>query len=122
MHLTDDELHDITIDAARSLFPPENIGNVSGSVGVAFNGEEAYHFVVHLDQVDDREEAARLRIGLRLAIRDRLLAEGDERSRQYTERLIVSSASAMACGVPTCSHWPSSLWPNRRPLAAASKK
>lgn len=79
MHLTDDQLRDIAIDAARSLFPPERIGDVSGSVGVAFNGEEAYHFVVHLDQVDDREEAADLRIDLRIAIRDRLLAKGDER-------------------------------------------
>ena len=79
MPLTDDQLRNIAIDAARSLYAPERIGDVSGSVGVAFNGDEAYHFVVHLDEVIDREEAAQMRIDLRLAIRDRLLAAGDER-------------------------------------------
>ena len=72
-------LKEIATDAARSLFPAEHIGDVSGSVGVAFNGEEAYQFIVHLDQMGDREEAADLRIDLRVAIRDRLLAKGDER-------------------------------------------
>ena len=77
--LSDEQLQDIAIDAARSLYAPEQIGDITGSLGAAFDGEEAYHFVIHLDYGEDREEAARLRTNLRLAIHDRLLALGDER-------------------------------------------
>ena len=78
MPLSEDRLREIAADAAGSVFPPERIGDISASVGVSFSGEDAYHFVVHLDQVHDRDEAADMRIELRIAIRDRLLAEGDE--------------------------------------------
>ena len=78
MQVTEDRLRDIATIAVRSVFPPERIGDISASIGVAFGGEEAYHFVVYLDQVENRDEAADMRIALRIAIRDHLLAEGDE--------------------------------------------
>src|SRR5947209_11788197 len=47
---------------------------------------------------------------------------GGRYSRYITDRRIARSASSMAAGVPTCSHCPSSRWPNSRPRSAAEKK
>lgn len=76
MQVSDDWLLHVAADAVRAVFPPERIGAISVAPGATFDGDDAYDFVVHVDQVDDRDEAARMRITLRRELRDRLTAEG----------------------------------------------
>ena len=76
--LSDTELEELAREVACKFIGADKVHKIKFEPGIAWTEEPLYYFWYQIDEDPDRAKAAHQRIGFALALRDALIARGDD--------------------------------------------